>query len=56
MTCCPMQTQMAESKLSDPGIGLRDNGRTVLTYADLNRAANRVARVSCPGRSPSRTM
>ena len=30
-----MQTQMAESKLSDPGIGLRDNGRTVLTYADL---------------------
>jgi CopA family copper-resistance protein len=30
-----MQTQMAESKLSDPGIGLRDNGRKVLTYADL---------------------
>src|SRR5918993_1215205 len=30
-----MQTQMAEAKLSDPGIGLRDNGRTVLTYADL---------------------
>ena len=30
-----MQTQMAESKLADPGIGLRDNGRKVLTYADL---------------------
>jgi CopA family copper-resistance protein len=30
-----MQTQMAEAKLHDPGIGLRDNGRTVLTYADL---------------------
>jgi FtsP/CotA-like multicopper oxidase with cupredoxin domain len=30
-----MQTQLAEAKLSDPGIGLRDNGRTVLTYADL---------------------
>src|SRR5688572_18620760 len=30
-----MQTQMPEAKLSDPGIGLRDNGRKVLTYADL---------------------
>jgi FtsP/CotA-like multicopper oxidase with cupredoxin domain len=30
-----MQTQMAEPKLSDPGIGLRDNGRKVLTYAEL---------------------
>ena len=30
-----MQTPMAESRLSDPGIGLRDNGRKVLTYADL---------------------
>jgi FtsP/CotA-like multicopper oxidase with cupredoxin domain len=30
-----MQTQMAESKLSDPGIGLRNNTRRVLTYADL---------------------
>jgi FtsP/CotA-like multicopper oxidase with cupredoxin domain len=30
-----MQTQMAEAKLHDPGIGLRDNGRRVLTYADL---------------------
>jgi CopA family copper-resistance protein len=30
-----MQAQMAEARLSDPGIGLRDNGRRVLTYADL---------------------
>ena len=30
-----MQTQMAESRLADPGIGLRDNGRRVLCYADL---------------------
>ena len=30
-----MQTQMAEAKLSDPGIGLRDNGRRALAYADL---------------------
>ena len=30
-----MQAQMAEARLSDPGIGLRDNGRKVLTYADL---------------------
>ena len=30
-----MQTQMAESRLADPGIGLRDNGRQVLTYGDL---------------------
>jgi len=30
-----MQTMMPESKLGDPGIGLRDNGRRVLTYSDL---------------------
>jgi FtsP/CotA-like multicopper oxidase with cupredoxin domain len=30
-----MQTTMAMSKLDDPGIGLRDNGRRVLTYSDL---------------------
>jgi CopA family copper-resistance protein len=30
-----MQTQMPEARLSDPGIGLRENGRKVLTYADL---------------------
>ena len=30
-----MQTMTPASKLDDPGIGLRDNGRRVLTYADL---------------------
>ncbi|HSM12121.1 MAG TPA: copper resistance system multicopper oxidase [Lysobacter sp.] len=30
-----MQTMMPVPKLSDPGIGLRDNGRKVLAYADL---------------------
>ena len=29
-----MQTMSPSSKLDDPGIGLRDNGRRVLTYAD----------------------
>ena len=28
-------TVMPAARLSDPGIGLRDNGRRVLTYADL---------------------
>src|SRR5690606_11034950 len=30
-----MQTMNPTPKLDDPGIGLRDNGRRVLTYADL---------------------
>jgi CopA family copper-resistance protein len=30
-----MQTMMPDSRLDDPGIGLRGNGRRVLTYADL---------------------
>jgi CopA family copper-resistance protein len=30
-----MQAGRPEARLSDPGIGLRDNGRRVLTYADL---------------------
>ena len=30
-----MQTMMPTSRLDDPGIGLRGNGRRVLTYADL---------------------
>ena len=30
-----MQTMAPTAKLDDPGIGLRDNGRRVLTYADL---------------------
>ena len=31
-----MQTMTPGAKLDDPGIGLRDNGRRVLTYADLS--------------------
>jgi len=31
-----MRTMTPTAKLDDPGIGLRDNGRKVLTYADLN--------------------
>ena len=30
-----MQTMMPRANLADPGLGLRDNGRRVLTYADL---------------------
>jgi CopA family copper-resistance protein len=30
-----MQTMASAPKLDDPGIGLRDNGRKVLTYADM---------------------
>jgi CopA family copper-resistance protein len=31
-----MQTMMPEARLADPGVGLRNNGRRVLTYADLH--------------------
>jgi CopA family copper-resistance protein len=31
-----MQAQVVSTRLDDPGIGLRDNGRRVLTYADLH--------------------
>ena len=33
-----MQTMAPTARLDDPGIGLRDNGRRVLTYADLKSA------------------
>ena len=46
-----MQTMMPESKLDDPGIGLRDNGRRVLTYADL-----RSVFPDPDGRDPGRTI
>lgn len=46
-----MQTLMPVAKLDDPGIGLRDNGRRVLTYADLR------SRFADPdGRQPGRTL
>lgn len=46
-----MQTMMPVPKLDDPGIGLRDNGRRVLTYADL-----RSSFADPDGRQPSRTL
>ncbi|SDS38970.1 copper resistance system multicopper oxidase [Pseudomonas oryzae] len=46
-----MQTMTPTAKLDDPGIGLRDNGRRVLTYADLR------SRFADPdGREPGRTI
>jgi CopA family copper-resistance protein len=46
-----MQTNAPSARLSDPGIGLRDNGRHVLTYADLRST------FSDPDpREPSRTL
>ncbi|MCC7043186.1 MAG: copper resistance system multicopper oxidase [Acidobacteria bacterium] len=46
-----MQTDAPASKLDDPGLGLRDNGRRVLTYADLRSAFE-----DPDGREPSRTI
>ncbi|UTW06532.1 copper resistance system multicopper oxidase [Pseudomonas benzenivorans] len=46
-----MQTMMPTSKLDDPGMGLRDNGRRVLTYADLKSTFP-----DPDGREPSRTI
>jgi len=46
-----MQTMAPTSKLDDPGLGLRGNGRRVLTYADL-----RSAFADPDGREPSRTI
>ena len=46
-----MQTMMPTPKLDDPGIGLRENGRRVLTYADLKSTFE-----DPDGREPSRTI
>jgi CopA family copper-resistance protein len=46
-----MQTMMPTARLDDPGIGLRDNGRRVLTYADL-----RSLFADPDGREPTRTI
>ncbi len=46
-----MQTITPSAKLDDPGIGLRDNGRRVLTYADLVSAFE-----DPDGREPTRTV
>ncbi|WP_336295289.1 copper resistance system multicopper oxidase [Cronobacter dublinensis] len=46
-----MQTMMPTPKLNDPGVGLRNNGRKVLTYADLKSTFH-----DPDGRQPSRTI
>ncbi|PXX73110.1 copper-resistance protein, CopA family [Pseudomonas sp. LAMO17WK12:I10] len=46
-----MQTMSPTPKLADPGIGLRNNGRRVLTYADLRSTFE-----DPDGREPSRTL
>jgi len=46
-----MQTMTPTHKLDDPGIGLRDNGRRVLTYSDLKSTFP-----DPDGREPSRTI
>ncbi|ROL83550.1 copper resistance system multicopper oxidase [Pseudomonas chlororaphis] len=46
-----MQTMSPTPKLADPGIGLRGNGRRVLTYADLRSTFE-----DPDGREPSRTI
>ena len=46
-----MQTMTPASRLDDPGIGLRGNGRRVLTYADLRTLFG-----DPDGREPSRTV
>ncbi|MBI6974811.1 MULTISPECIES: copper resistance system multicopper oxidase [Pseudomonas] len=46
-----MQAMNPVPKLDDPGIGLRNNGRRVLTYADLRSAFE-----DPDGRDPSRTV
>lgn len=46
-----MQTMSPSAKLADPGIGLRNNGRRVLTYADLKSTFP-----DPDGREPSRTL
>ena len=46
-----MQTMTPSAKLDDPGIGLRENGRRVLTYADLTSVFH-----DPDGREPTRTI
>ncbi|MFB4394285.1 MULTISPECIES: copper resistance system multicopper oxidase [unclassified Pseudomonas] len=46
-----MQTMTPTPKLDDPGIGLRDNGRRVLTYSDLHSTFS-----DPDGREPGRTI
>ncbi len=45
------QAEMPMARLDDPGVGLRDNGRKVLTYADLRSVFD-----DPDGRDPGRTV
>jgi CopA family copper-resistance protein len=44
-----MRVDQASTRLDDPGVGLRDNGRRVLTYADLHTLGGPIDRRD-PGR------
>jgi CopA family copper-resistance protein len=44
-----MQAEQVSTRLDDPGVGLRDNGRRVLTYADLHTIGGPIDRRE-PGR------
>ena len=46
-----MRAEQVSDRLDDPGIGLRDNGRHVLTYADLHTVGGPIDR-----RDPNRTI
>ena len=46
-----MQAMMPEPRLGDPGVGLRGNGRRVLTYSDLRSVFD-----DPDGRDPTRTI
>ena len=46
-----MQAMMPTARLDDPGVGLRDNGRRVLTYSDLRNVFD-----DPDGRDPGRTI
>jgi CopA family copper-resistance protein len=46
-----MQASVVSTRLDDPGVGLRNNGRRVLTYADLKSMGSWLN-----GRAPSRTI
>jgi CopA family copper-resistance protein len=46
-----MRAEQVSDRLDDPGIGLRDNGRHVLTYADLHTVGGPIDR-----REPGRTI
>jgi CopA family copper-resistance protein len=43
------RAEQAQTRLDDPGVGLRDNGRRVLTYADLHTVGGPIGRRE-PGR------